>query len=163
PVLGVGVRLNAIASYVKPDGGVESRVLANQDVSEFVVESSAVFGRTEIALGQSPVANGFSDAGDELANPGLALRSAKRTVKVLAGHDVSGGHRPVFGDFDVFLFEDDVAVCIGDGGGAQFPFDLVIGADAGLGEEATEGEPWGSLLISSGGGARGGTSRHRSG
>ena len=43
---------------------------------ELVVESCAVFGSAEVALRQSPVANGFSDAGDELADAGFALGRA---------------------------------------------------------------------------------------
>ena len=77
---------------------------------EFVVESGAVFRSAEVALGHAPVADGFGDAGDELADSGFALGSADLAVQIFAGHDVGGGHRPVFGDFDVFLLEDDVAL-----------------------------------------------------
>ena len=72
------------------------------------------------------------------------------------GHDVGGGHGPVFGDFDVFLLEDDVALGVGDLSEAEFPFDFVVGRDAGLGEEAAEGEAGGLLLCGGGEGSRGG-------
>ena len=31
------------------------------------------------------------------------------------------------------------ALGVGDGGGAEFPFDFVVGGDSGFGEEAAEG------------------------
>jgi len=68
--------------YVEPHGRIESGVLANQDVDEFVMESSSVFGSFEIALGQSPVANGFGDAGHEGADSGLALGRADFAVQI---------------------------------------------------------------------------------
>ena len=146
PVAAVGVGLDAVASDVEPDGRVEGRVLADEDVDEFVVEGGAVFGGLEVALRHSPVANGFGDAGDELADSGFALGSADLAVQIFAGHDVGGGHGPVFGDFDVLLLEDHVALGIGDLSEAEIPFDFVVGRDAGLGEEAAEGEAGGLLL-----------------
>ena len=139
PVAGVGVGLDAIAAYVEPDRRIEGRILAEQDVGEFIVERGAIFGSFEIALGQSPVADGFGDASYQGADSGFALGRADGAVEVFAGHDVGRGHRPVFGDFDVFLLEDGVALRVGDLSGAAFPFDLVVGRDAGLGEEAAEG------------------------
>jgi hypothetical protein len=81
-----------------------------------------------------------------MTNSGLTLGRIEFAVKVLAGHDVGGGHRPVFRDFDVLLLEDHVALGIGDLSGTEFPFDLVVRGDARRGEEATEGEH-GSLLL----------------
>src|ERR1700688_1446673 len=146
PVASVGVGLDAVASYVEPDGRIEGGVLADEDVDEFIVEGGAVFGSSEVALSHSPVADGFGDAGDELADSGFALGSADFAVQIFAGHDVSGGHGPVFGDFDVFLLEDHVALGVGDLGQAEIPFDLVVGGYAGLGEEAAEGDAGGLLL-----------------
>ena len=163
PVAGVGVGLDAVAAYVEPDGRVEGGVLADEDVDEFVVEGCSVFGSFEIALGQSPVADGFGDAGDELADSGFALGRADLAVQVFRGHDVGRGHGPVFGDFDVFLFEDHVALGVGDLGEAEIPFEFVVGRDAGLGEEAAEGETGGGLLISGGGGDGNGSGRLVSG
>jgi hypothetical protein len=45
------------------------------------------------------------------------------------------------------LLEDDVALGVGDRGGAEFPLDIVVGGHAGLGEEAAEGEAGSFLLI----------------
>ena len=77
------------------------------------------------------------------ADSGFALGRADLAVQIFAGHDVGGGHRPVFGDFDIFLLEDHVALRVGDLGEAEFPFDFVVGRDAGLGEEAAEGQAGG--------------------
>ncbi len=145
PVASVGIGFDAIAADVEPDGRVEGGVLADKDVDEFVVEGCTVFGSFEVALGQSPIADGFGDAGDELADSGLALGRADLTVQIFARDDVGRGHGPVFGDFDVFLFEDDTAVRVGDLGKAEIPLEFVVGGDAGLGEEAVEGQA-GSLL-----------------
>ena len=70
---GVGVGLDAVAAYVEPDGRVEGGVLADEDVDEFVVEGGAVFGGAEVAFFHAPVADGFGDAGYQLADSGLAL------------------------------------------------------------------------------------------
>src|SRR5208283_1067072 len=91
---------------------------------------------------------------NELADAGFALAGIHATVQVFAGDDVGRGHGPVFGDLDVFLLEDYASLRVGDGGGAQFPFDVVVGIDAGLGEEAAEGEAGGLLLIIGGRGRR---------
>ena len=114
PVGGVGVGLDAVAAYVEPDGRVKGGVLADEEMDEFVVERGGVFKGTEIAVFQAPVADGFGDAGDELADAGFALAGALGAVKIFAGDDVGRGHRPVFGDFDIFLLEDDVALGVGD-------------------------------------------------
>src|SRR5208282_1010338 len=146
PVASVGVGLDAIAADVEPDGRIEGGVLANEDVDELVVESGSVFGRLEVALGQSPVANGFGDPGDERADSGFALGRADLAVQVFRGDDVGRGHRPVFGNFDVFLLEDHIALRVGDLSETEIPFEFVVGRDAGLGEEAAEGETGGGLL-----------------
>jgi len=57
-----------------------------------------------------------------------------------------GGHGPVFGNFDVFLFEDHVALSVGDLGETAIPFDFVVGRDAKFGEQAAEGQAGGGLL-----------------
>jgi len=100
----------------------------------------------EVSLGVSPVADSLGDAGDELADAGLALGRVELAVEILAGDDVCGRHRPVLGDLDVFLLEDHVALGVGDLSGTEFPFDFVVGRDARLREEATEGEAGGLLL-----------------
>ena len=145
PVLRVGVGLDAVAAYVEPDGRIESRILADQDVRELVVECCAVFGRGEVALRHSPVANGFGDAGNERADTGFALGRADGAVQIFAGHDVGRRHGPIFGSLDVFLLENYVAFGVGDLRQAKFPFDLVIGRDAGLGEKTVEAQA-GSFL-----------------
>src|SRR5579864_5797759 len=82
PVLAVGVGLDAIAAHVEPHRRVERRILPNKKMHELVVESGAVLGSAEVALGQAPVANSFGDAADELAHSGLALGRPDLAVKI---------------------------------------------------------------------------------
>ena len=82
PVARVRVGLDAVAANVEPDGRVEGGVLAHEDVDELVVEGGSVFGSFEVALRQSPVADGFGDAGDEGADSGFALRRADFAVQI---------------------------------------------------------------------------------
>ena len=110
PVLGVGVGLDAVAAHVEPDRRIEGGILAQKNVRQFVVESCAVFRRLEIALRHAPVANGLSHASHQGADAAFALGRAERAVQIFAGHDVGGGHRPVFGDLDILLLEDVLAL-----------------------------------------------------
>src|SRR5215831_13132660 len=73
PILTIGVGLDAVTPNIEPDGRVEGRVLANKKMHEFVVEGGTVFRSAEVALGEPPVANGFRNAADELANTCFAL------------------------------------------------------------------------------------------
>ena len=121
------------------------------------MEGGAIFGSAEISLSQSPVADGFRHAGYELSDSGFATGSAEFAVEIFAGHDVGGGHRPILGDFDIFLLENHVALRVSNLGGAEVPFDFVVGRDVGLGEEAAEGEAGRLLLgLGLGGGRRSG-------
>ena len=104
------------------------------------MEGGAVFGSAEVVLGQSPVADSFGNAADELANAGFALRSADFSVQIFRGDDVGRSHRPVFGDFDVFLLENNSTLRVGDLRKALFPFDFVVRRDARLAEETAEGQ-----------------------
>src|SRR5581483_9909419 len=72
PVLGVGVRLQAVAAHVKPHRRVEG---------------GSVFGRGEVATGETPITDGFGDAADELAHAGFALRGADLAMQIFAGDD----------------------------------------------------------------------------
>src|SRR4029078_11128781 len=138
PILTVGIGFDAVTANIEPDWRVEGRVLANKKMHKFVVECGTVFRSAEVALVESPVANGFGHAADELTDTGLALGSAELAVKVFAGNDVGRGHPPVFGNLDVFLFEDDVDFRVGDRGSAPFPFDFVVGRDTHLGKKPAE-------------------------
>src|SRR5581483_8784320 len=99
----------------------------------------------EVAPLASPCSDGLNHTADELAHAGFARRRAEASVKILTGHDVGGGHRPVLGDFHVLLLEDHVAVGVGDLGEAQLPFQSIVRRYSRLGEETAEGEPGGGL------------------
>ena len=107
---------------------------------ELIVESCAIFGRAEIALAQTPVADSFGDAANELPNAGFALWRADLAMQIFAGDDVGCRHRPIFRDLDVFLLEDDSALRVGDLREALFPFDFVVGRDARFREETAHGQ-----------------------
>ncbi len=51
-------------------------------MNEFVVESGGVFGGAEVSVFHTPVANGFGDAGYELAHAGFALVGADLPVEI---------------------------------------------------------------------------------
>ena len=102
------------------------------------MERVAVFGGGEVSLLPAPVADGLRHALNQLANAGLALRRAQRAVKIFAGNNVDGGHRPVLGRLHVALLKDRVALGVSDAGGAQLPFHFVIRRNAGAGEIARE-------------------------
>ena len=122
-------------------------MLADEQMDEFVVEGGGVFGGAEVSIFHAPVANGFGDAGDELAHSGFALLGADLSVKIFRGDDIGRGHRPVFGDFDILLLEDHASLGVGDLSVAEFPLNFVVGRDAGLGEKAAEGEALGLRLL----------------
>ena len=166
PVLRVGVGLEAVAADVEPDGRVEGGLLVDEQVGELGEEDLGVLVGGEVAVALAPVADGLGDAGDEVADALFALGGADLAVQVLAGDDVGRGDRPVAGDFDVLLLEDEVALEVLDDGVAEFPLEFVIGVDAGLGEVAGEVEAWGDGAgevgaggggVGSGGGGGGGS------
>ncbi len=152
PVGGVGFRLYSFAADVEPDGRVEGHVLADEQVNEFVVESGGVFAGAEVSVFHAPVANGFGYAGYQLTDAGFALIGADLSVEIFRGDNVGRGHGPVFGDFDIFLLEDHACLGVGDLGVAEFPLHLGIWGDAGLGEQAAEGQALGLLLVRAAGG-----------
>ena len=161
PVLGVGVGFEAIAAYVEPDGGVEGDLLVEEEVHEFGVEGSGVFGRGEVAIADAPIADRLGDAGDERTDTGLTLGGAVEAVEILGRDDVGGGHGPVGGDFDVLLLEDGFALVVLDDGVAKLPDGFVERGDTSAGEVTREGEAGGGgvregCLRELGGGGAGG-------
>ena len=113
-------------------------------MGQLVAEVLAVLIGREVAVLLAPIGDGIDHALDELGDAGFALRRAQFAVEILAGDDVGGGLRPIHGDFDVALLEDDGALVVADGGGAGLPLDVVVGGFAGLlasGEVAGEGDP----------------------
>ncbi len=82
PVLGVGVGLKAVAAHVEPHRRIERSLLIDKQVGELVEEDVGVFSRGEVAVAQTPVADGFSDAADEIANTLFALGRAHFAVEV---------------------------------------------------------------------------------
>ncbi len=140
PVLCVGVGLQPVAPDVEPDRRVEGDLLIDEQVAEFGVEDFSVVRGGEVAALHAPVANGLSDAGDQGADAGLALGGSKLAMQVLRSDDICRGHRPVRGDLDVLLFEDELALEVLDDCVTKLPGDIIEGRDPGLCEVAREGE-----------------------
>ena len=67
PVGGIGVRLQPVAADVEPHRRIKGRILVQQQVNELVVEHGGIFGRAEVSAADSPIADGFGDAADQLA------------------------------------------------------------------------------------------------
>ena len=117
-------------THVEPDRGVESDHLVEQQVGELVAEDGVVFSGGKVAAIPAPVGQGVGHAADQLAHARFALRSAAVAVEVFAGDDIGGGLRPIFGDLHVMLLEDNLALLVGDGGGALLPLHLIVGGNA---------------------------------
>ena len=115
------------------------------------MKGCAVFLSPEVALRHSPVSNCFGDAGDQLANAGFALRRADFTMQILRRDNICRGHRPVFGDFDIFLLENDSALRVGDLRETLFPFNFVVRRDSRLSEESADAEAGGFVGLRRGG------------
>ena len=77
---------------------------------------------------------------DELAHGGFAAvlggigALGDVAVEIFRDGDLGGEHAPALGHFDVLLLEDGLAGVVGDFRRALFPFDLVVGMNARLGE-----------------------------
>src|SRR5581483_2320420 len=110
PVRGIRVRLDTIATHVEPYGRVESGILANEQMHQFVMESVAVFRGAEVSLGQAPVPDRFGNPAHQLARARLTLRRTDRPMQIFGSHDVGGRHGPVFGNLDILLLENNVAL-----------------------------------------------------
>src|SRR5438552_7890073 len=119
------------------------------------MKNRRVFGGAEVSVGQTPIANRFGDARDELPHASFALRRADFSVQIFRGHDVGGRHGPIFGDLNVLLLEDGRALRVGDERGAQLPLHFVVWRHSRPGEKALEREPRRLLLVTLGSGARG--------
>src|SRR6516165_6846084 len=111
-------------------------------MSQFIMKNSAVFRSLEVALGESPVANGFCHPGDQLANTRFPPRGIQGAVQILAGDDVGRGHRPIFGDLDISLLENHIALGVGDLRRATLPFDVVVRRGPRLSKKAAKAQPW---------------------
>ena len=122
----IGIVIPAIATgfghtNVEPHRRVETGLLRQHQVSEFIAEVLSVFRRLEIALIAAPIRNRVDHAMDQLAYAGLPFRGANLAVKILTNYNVCSSLRPIFGNLDIALFEDDGTLIVADAGGAHFP------------------------------------------
>ena len=121
-------------------------MLVDAEPSQFVIENFRVFVALEVAVLRAPVGDGARDAMHELAHGAFApaLLGIEAVgdvaVEILRDGDLGREHAPIPRHLDVFLLEDRLAGIVGDLGGALFPFEFVVGMDAGLGEDRIEGQ-----------------------
>src|SRR5262249_32033291 len=71
--------------------------------------------------------DGVDHAGNQLPDAGFALRRTDLAVEILADNNVGRGLRPIGRSFNVALFKDDSAFVISNGGGTEFPRNVVVG------------------------------------
>jgi hypothetical protein len=140
PVLGVGVGLQAVAADVEPHRRVEGDLLVHQQVRELGEEDLGVLGGGEVAVAHAPVADALGHAADQSADAVFAVRCTDLAVEVLGRDDVGRGDRPVAGDLDRLLLEDELALEVLDDGVAKLPCNLIEGVDARAREVAREGQ-----------------------
>ncbi len=136
---GGALRLSLHAD-VEPYRRVESHFLLDEQVREFVAEGIAGSVLGKIAALFAPANDGVDHAGDQLAHRAFALRTARLPVKILAGHDVGSGLRPVLGNLNVVLAEDGHAFFVADQRRALFPLDGVKRGDFAAREVAAKGQ-----------------------
>src|SRR5207342_3721365 len=76
---------------VEPDGGVEGRVLVDEDRLELRLEGVGLFIGPEVAALAAPAADRVDDAADHLLDGALALGRRHAAPEVLLGDDVRRG------------------------------------------------------------------------
>ena len=114
-----------------------------EDKTQLVVERLGVGLGGEVAALLGPLQDAVGDAADELLDAVFALQGADLAPEVFGNDDVGGELRPVLGDLDAVLLEDDGAVAADDAGVAKLPLDGVPDVMAGLGVAARDRESGG--------------------
>src|SRR5262245_5842207 len=110
-------------------------------MGEFIVKDLCVFSGGEITTLQSPIRDGRRDTPDELANTGLTLTRAERSMKILGCHDVGRRHRPTLRNLDILLLENDLTGFARDCCRPVIPFATVVRRDALASEISTKLKP----------------------
>ncbi len=125
--------VGVVEAEVEPDGGVEGAVLVDEQPGELFAEDFGLGFVGEVAVGQTPIGDGARDAVDDLLEGRFATAGVwvgavvDVAVKILGGENLGGEVGEGFGDLDVLLFEDGLALVVGDFSGAVGPGDFVVG------------------------------------
>src|SRR6185436_234644 len=106
----------------------KARLLMEQNMGQLVGKGLSVLWGGEVTVFAAPPRDCIDHPPDHLAHAVLALRRVERTAKILGNHHLGGHQRPRFGDFDVVLFEDDLALLVDNGSIAQLPVNFVVRA-----------------------------------
>src|SRR4030095_6230173 len=84
----------------------------------------------EILLRARPPGDRVDDAADQLPDAAFTFGGAELTAEILRDNDVRRLLRPGFGDLDIALLEDDMALFVADHRRADLPLDLIERIDA---------------------------------
>src|SRR2546423_10823673 len=88
---------------------------------KLVAEGQEVGVTGEVTHFFAPVRHGVADALDELPDARLPLRRAQMAAEILGGDNIRSELGPGFGDIDIVLLEDYVALLACDYGRALVP------------------------------------------
>jgi hypothetical protein len=125
-------------SHVEPHRRIESHLLLDQKMRQFIVESMLGFRVGEVAAFHAPADDRVSHAADQLAHRSLALGGVRLAVKIFRRDNVRRRLRPGLRHFHIFLPEDHLAFVVADQRVAQFPFDRVERMHLAVGEPTLE-------------------------
>jgi len=95
-------------------------------VHKLIVEDGGVFGGGEVAVLDSPAGNGVDNAMHQFADASFALGRAHFAMEIFARDDVSGRLRPVAGNLNIALLENDGTLVVAYGCGAGLPLYIII-------------------------------------
>ena len=130
-----------LVPHVEPDRRVERSLLRHQEVRKLLREDPGVGVAGEVAVPDSPPADGVDDPANHLPDRPLALGGPELAPEVLLGDDVGGVLRPALRELHVPLLEGVAPLLvIGNDGIARLPLDLIEWMDALPGEMPFEGK-----------------------
>ena len=84
---------------VEPHWRVESAVLMQEQIGQFIAERLRVGIAFEIATFAAPFGDGIGNAANHLTHAGFAARRVKRAAKILADDNVGGKLAPAGAEF----------------------------------------------------------------
>ncbi len=119
---------------VEPHRAVKTGLLVQQDMGQFIGKALGIVFRGKVAIFASPTGDGIDHSADHLADAMFPLRRPKRSSKVFRHHHLGRHQRPGFGDLDVGLLKNHLAFFVSNRGGAELPFDFIVGMHTGFGE-----------------------------
>jgi hypothetical protein len=114
---------------------------------ELVAERLECVFRGEVFVRTRPAGDGVHHPADKLLDAAFTLGRPELPAEILRDDDVGRLLRPEFGDLDVALLEDDLALLIANHRRPCFPFDLVERIDIRQREMTRELDSWRPLRL----------------